>query len=241
MSRRNSTARALASLEVICRQQPIGVSELARVLEEDKSAVQRALTTLAQEGWIQPTTTKPTRWELSARIYTLASMGRGPQDLRVRARPVMAKLRDLTGETIILNVAIGQVFMVTEVVESHQMVRSAPSIGMAIPTEDSATGRATLAFMPPDQQVEFLGNAPDAAMLADFELVKRVGYFVSPERWRWASENIAAPVFGQEGKVLGALVLSAPAGRLSPSECDKLGVKVADAARKLSLIEQEGA
>ena len=53
VKRSQSAARVLAVLECIARHQPIGVSELARLLQADKSAVQRAVMTLADDGWIR--------------------------------------------------------------------------------------------------------------------------------------------------------------------------------------------
>ena len=48
-----SLQRALSVIEAIAANQPIGVAALARLLGEDKSAVQRDLMTLADAGWIR--------------------------------------------------------------------------------------------------------------------------------------------------------------------------------------------
>ena len=234
MAKRNTVSRALAVIEEIARRQPIGVSELSRVLDEDKSAVQRALSTLAEEGWIQAQPQKPTRWELSNRIFMVGALAHNPNDLRIRARPVMAELREKTNETVILNVVSGRILMVSEVLESAQLLRVSAGVGMAIPPRDSATGRAMLARMTPEERMDFLESPPDEAMLEDFEQVLQHGYFSSRESWGWASTNIAAPIFDSHGKPHAALVISAPADRLSPSDCKKFGKLVATAAEKLS-------
>ena len=65
VKRSRSGSRVLAVLEAIARHQPVGVSTLARELATDKSAVQRAIMTLADSGWIHPAARSPTRWQLT--------------------------------------------------------------------------------------------------------------------------------------------------------------------------------
>jgi IclR family acetate operon transcriptional repressor len=144
IKRSRSGSRILAVLETIARHQPVGVSELARVLAQDKSAVQRAIMTLADEGWVQASPGKPTRWELSGHIYAVANMGYGNNDLRRRARRALEQLRDDCGETVLLNVPDVRRFVVVDVVESRQNVRAAPQIGTLVPVRGSATARAML-------------------------------------------------------------------------------------------------
>ena len=47
-----SLARALGAIDAIAEHQPVGLSALARALDEDKSALQRVLVTLHAAGWI---------------------------------------------------------------------------------------------------------------------------------------------------------------------------------------------
>src|SRR5687768_1570267 len=94
----------LAVLEEIARHQPIGVSDLARLLEADKSAVQRDIMTLADAGWIGSAPATPSKWQLTAHILAVAHMGNMSSDLRQRARSALEALRDTSGETVLLTV-----------------------------------------------------------------------------------------------------------------------------------------
>src|SRR5437016_10707192 len=67
-----SATRVLATFEALADHQPVGVGALARVLDDDKSAVQRALMTLAEAGWIRRTPADRTRWEVTTRVLALA-------------------------------------------------------------------------------------------------------------------------------------------------------------------------
>src|SRR5262245_53318949 len=113
-----TATRVLLALEHIARHQPIGVRELSRLMDEDKSAVQRAIVTLADGGWIQAAPGPMTRWELTGHIHAIAQMGHGSNDLRRRARAALEDLRDQCGETVLLNVPDKDRFVVIDVVES---------------------------------------------------------------------------------------------------------------------------
>src|SRR5579859_894639 len=102
VKRSQSATRVLAVLEMIARHQPIGVSELARLLEADKSAVQRGVMTLADEGWVHALPDAPTRWQLTGHIHVVAHLAHSRSDLRQRARGVLEALRNETGESIAL-------------------------------------------------------------------------------------------------------------------------------------------
>lgn len=235
VKRSKSGTRILGVLEQIAQHQPIGVSELARLMDADKSAVQRAIMTLADEGWIHPAPGSQRRWELTGHIHLVARMAQGSSSLRQRALAALAALRDASGETAALTVPdIGR-FVVVEVVESRQLLRTAPHVGMVVITGDSATGRAVLPYLPAERQAELLGAAPDAALLAGFDATLRQGYAVSEDDHGGGSVNIAAPVFEVDGWPVAAVLLSAPRDRLKPDGYDRAGALVLQAARELSL------
>ena len=234
VKRSKSASRVLAVLEAIARAQPIGVSDLARVLDADKSAVQRAIMTLADAGWIHSAQGLPKRWQLTGHIHAVAHMAHSSNDLRQRAYAVLEKLRDESGESVFLTTPdIGR-FVVVDVLESRQMVRTSPHIGMIVMGGDSATGRVLLPHMSLERQQEFLGAAPSPALMRDFATAQAQGYFVSEDDNVGGSINIAAPLFEADGRPLGALVLSAPKQRLTTEHYVRLGEMVARAARSLS-------
>jgi IclR family transcriptional regulator, acetate operon repressor len=234
VKRSQSASRVLAVLERIARDQPIGVSELARQLDVDKSAVQRAIMTLADDGWIRATPGSPTRWQPTAHILAVAHMALGSNDLRHRARSALEALRDKSGESVLLTVPdIGR-FVVIDVVESRQLLRTVPSIGMAVPVRGSATSRAILPHMSLEQQIGLLGGEPSAALLQDFAETLARGYSVSRGDVIEGSTNIAASILEVDGRPIGAVVVSAPSDRLTVADQPRIGAIVAETARSLS-------
>jgi DNA-binding IclR family transcriptional regulator len=234
VKRSQSASRVLAVLERIARHQPIGVSELARRLDADKSAVQRAIMTLADNGWICAAPGTPTRWQLTAHIFAIAHIGHGSNDLRRRARNVLEALRDASQETVLLTVPDIRRFVVIDALESLQLLRMVPRIGLSVPVRGSATGRAVLAYMTPEAQIEMLGAAPDADLRREFEAARRRGYAVSDGDVVAGSTAIAAPIFEADGQPVAAVVVSAPSERVTAKRHGRIGAMVLQAARDLS-------
>jgi IclR family transcriptional regulator, acetate operon repressor len=228
-----SAARVLATFEALADHQPVGVGALARVLDDDKSAVQRALMTLAEAGWIQRTPRDPGRWEVTARVLALAHAAHRHTDLRERARPTLQALRDETAETAILNVPTGGRIVTVDVVESTQLVRAAPYVGLVVPSDTSAAGQAILAHLPADELVPYLGGPPTAALLGRLAEVRERGWSINDQDVTRDARGVGAPVLDSRGRPLAAITISAPADRLPPSAMPALGARVAAAARAL--------
>src|SRR5258705_12836252 len=95
----------LRVLEEVASRQPIGVGELARVLDMPKSSVQRALVTLHTAGWIRPAAGEVTRWVITTRALAVGGRARGDPGLGGAALPIMGDPRPDTEETIHLPVA----------------------------------------------------------------------------------------------------------------------------------------
>jgi DNA-binding IclR family transcriptional regulator len=229
-----SAARVLAVLEAIARHQPVGVSAVARHLKEDKSAVQRALLTLAQSGWIGVVPGSAAQWELTAHIFSIAHMSYSRSEWRHRARMALEALREESGESAILVIPDARHFVVVDVVESRQTLRTTTTIGTIVPVRESASGRAMLAFMSKERQIDMLGTAPPRVLVEQLRAVRKCGYAVSIGVVFAGAANIAAPIFEANGSPVGAVAITGPAGRLSEKQCAKIGKLLVKSALALS-------
>jgi DNA-binding IclR family transcriptional regulator len=229
-----SGARILQALEKIARHQPLGVSELARLLDDNIAAAQRAIATLAGEGWIRTAPGRPTRWELTAHIHAVAQHAYGSHDLRRRARGALEELWRETGETVLLNVPDGDKFVVIDVFESPHYLRTAPPIGLIITSPASATARAMLPYMIAEEQAAILGARANESVLGDFALTHAQGYAISFGDVVAGATNIAAPIFERDGRPIGAVLVSAPTERTTDADIERLGAMASATARRLS-------
>jgi IclR family acetate operon transcriptional repressor len=228
--------RALSTLDLIASQQPIGVSALAKLLNEDRSAVQRAVMSLADAGWIRPAPEPPTRWELSAHLFTIAHLPHSSASLRDRARPILEQLRDTTGETVFLAVPEVTRFVVIEVAESSHVLRMVSRVGQVILPRESATGRAMLPYFDRRRQTAMLGRAPDDSDLAEFSATRARGYGLSDGDVMPGATNLAAPIFDKLPEPVAALVVSGPSNRLTCERHAEIGALVLQGAQALSRV-----
>jgi IclR family transcriptional regulator, acetate operon repressor len=135
----------LRVLEEVAARQPIGVGELARVLDLPKSSVQRALVTLNTAGWIRQASGEVTRWVMTTKALAVGGRASGDLGLRDAAVPIMEDLRRRTEETIHLTVPQERSVVLIERLETSKPVRISMSLGHALPLHASANGKAVLA------------------------------------------------------------------------------------------------
>ncbi len=226
-----SSGRALGVLEEIARHQPVGVSALARLRGDDKTAIQRALLTLAEHGWIRPEPgRKQVKWELTPHIHAVARIGHETSSLTKRARPALKRLRDEFDETMLLTVPSAAELVLVDVVESNQMLKYVPWVGLVVPL-DSAAGDAMLSQMTAKRRQAMLGEAPGGGVLERLEQTRRQGYAVH----RFDDHaSVAAAVLEASGEPGAAIVLSGPLERVKPERYPIIGARIAEVAAQLS-------
>jgi DNA-binding IclR family transcriptional regulator len=229
----STAARVLTVFEAVAAHQPVGVAELSRILEIDKSAVQRALVTLSEQGWIQADGDHLTRWETTPRILNIAHSSRAKSDLRQTIQLALEQLVMQTGETAIFNEPVGPQLVVSQVAECGQELRMVPRIGTVVPARDSATGRILLPYLSQARQTELLGEPADAELLALLEACRARGYAASSEV-NAPSMTIAAPVFEVDGRPIGVVAISGPTERMPPDSHPRLAELVCRTANLLS-------
>ncbi|MFT3964778.1 MAG: IclR family transcriptional regulator [Sphingobium sp.] len=228
-----SGTRLLRVLEGIARQQAIGVRSLARHLDDDKSAVQRAINILATEGWIGRD--RDGKWQITPRILAIADAAFGGYALKHRARPTLETLRDVCGETVTIVLREEQRFVIADVMEGPAILRVVPPVGAPADLERSASGRAMIACLPACEQTQWLGRAPDAELLDHYAEARTRGYAISDRETDPGAVAVGAAIFDADGRPCGAVSVIAPHDRLSLDRRETIGQLVVRAARDLSL------
>jgi IclR family acetate operon transcriptional repressor len=229
-----SAARVLGAFETLIRNQPIGLGALARQLGEPKSAVQRALATLAATGWITPAADEGSGWQASSRILVLAHIAQHGADIVEQARPVLERLQDETDETIILNVPDGDRVVVLDMAISRQLLRTSPQVGLLVPVPTSAAGRAILCHLPPDEAAAFLDGAPPADLAATLAADRARGWSINAGEVAAGASAVGAAVLAAGGRPTASITISVPTARMPAERYEQLGQLVAQAAAGLS-------
>ncbi|TFV61946.1 IclR family transcriptional regulator [Geodermatophilus sp. DF01-2] len=240
-----SVSVALAVLEAVAEQQPVGVSELSRAMQLPKSTTQRMLLTLGQLGWIRAGAEEPTRWSLTSKALSIGSRHRGDEEIRRVALPAMHTLSAATGETVHLSVPEERRVVLIEKIEGVHPVRTHTTIGNGAPLHTTASGKAILAAMPEAQARALLVAVPlealtehtqtdVAALQEELVRVRRDGYAVTVGTRHPEIAAVGAAVLGTSGLPVASLSLSLPAHRFPQPLWSEFGEQVARAATECS-------
>jgi IclR family acetate operon transcriptional repressor len=234
----------LRVLEEVASRQPIGVGELARVLDMPKSSVQRALVTLHTAGWIRPAAGEVTRWVITTRALAVGGRASGDLDLRGAALPIMEDLRRHTEETIHLTVPEDGKMVLIERLETDKPVRTSMALGHALPLHASANGKAVLANSSPEVIRPLLADElprytdttitdPDE-LRAELAAIRERGFAVNHGEWRSDVGSVAAAVMGGHETPIASLSVNIPISRLTQESEADFGAAVSEAASSLS-------
>lgn len=241
--RMKSVLRTLEVLELVSREQPVSVGELAHQLELPKSTMQRTLVTLHEAGWLRQAPGPVTRWEVSPKILTIRPPVLRDGALISAARGPMESLRDEVDETVFLCIPsdLDGVILIDRV-ESSQPLRSVAPIGERSPYWSTATGKAILAFLPDAARAAALAAdddfdwSPENVQDLEQELasVRRKGYTTNIGARRRGVSAIGAPVIDRDGAPLASLCISMPSTRFDRRRVKEWGTLVMDAADQIA-------
>jgi DNA-binding IclR family transcriptional regulator len=238
-----SVVSAFRVLEAVAEEQPVGLSELARIVGLPKSTVQRVLLTLQEVGWLRPTDTTPTRWQLTYRVVAVVGHAGGGESLRDIALPVMNELQLATTETIHLAAPDGDSLVLVERLDTSHRLRAFLPLGERIALHASATGLAYLSACAQSYLDDYLSGPLSAQTPDTITVPDRIRAVVNEVRERGYSKNVGglslgisslgAPIVGPSGAV-AALSVSGPSSRITEDRFEELGTQVRDAAGRIS-------
>ena len=199
------------------------VSELSETTGSTGSAVHRILTALKRKDLVAQDDDSQ-RYSLAWSVLSLSRSLSARADVRTLAHPRMVKLRDLSHETLTLNVRSGLSRVCIEQVESPHEVRWVAEIGRIVPLHSGVTGKVLLAFATPKETAAYLRSlstrrqddesAPDSATLAaELNEIRQRGYALAVKDRVRGISAISAPIHEPGGMVSAALTLAGPSER----------------------------
>jgi IclR family acetate operon transcriptional repressor len=220
-----------------------GVSEIARELGLSKAVVHRILQSLVAKSLMQVDAVNR-EYRLGPGSLTLGARAARDLDLARAAQPILSRLRDITDETATFTELTFPTRVYRQQIESTQEIKMTVEIGRPYPLYAGASGRAILAFMTPEavDRVIAMDLSPltEVTITAASELrrdlaeVRQSGHAISRgERHRGAA-SVAAPVFGADGSVRGAISVCGPLSRFESSVFYRYAPLVMTAATELS-------
>ena len=237
-----SVHRAAALLDAIAGSaEPRTAPELADLCRLNRSTAWRILATLEEEGLVDrdPATNRYSIGPAAARLAAAAT-----DSLPRAARPHLEELSRRTEETVSLAVPRRlQLVYVDQVQAPHVM--AADWLGRAVPLHATSTGKALLAFLPPEElDTTVTRSLPQftdrtitdpAELRAELDRTRRRGYAVSRGELETALWGASAPVKDSHGRAVAVISVWGAEGRLrAKGRLDELGRAAAATASALS-------
>jgi IclR family transcriptional regulator, acetate operon repressor len=172
------------------------------------------------------------------------------ESLVATAQPTLDRIANATGETVNLAVARGDTVVQVAQVDSTYMLGAMNWVGIDVPPHTSSLGKVMHAFgaltVPKGDLARITpATITDPEAYADeLEGVRSTGFAITRGELEPGLDGVAAPVRGEDGRVVAALGVSGPAFRLEDShksigdllvaESERLSGLLARRARKVS-------
>ena len=219
----NPLFKVFSVIETIIAGQDKGVtySEIVAALNLPKSSVHRILKDLIELGYLSfnPETKK---YFGSLRLAALGAEVMSNFQLRDHVRPHLLELHRETDHTTNLGVLDGIMGVFVDKIESKDFgIKLFSEIGKTFPLHCTGLGKTLLAFSSNDTVVKFLESPIEALTdktITDPEVFKRElalirdrGYAIDNEEITRGIMCVAAPVFGFNEEMVGAISLTFPA------------------------------
>ena len=205
--------KGLDILEVLADEPDgLGLTELARTLQRNRSEIFRMVDCLKRRGYIRvhPSTEKMT---LSLRLFELAHKTPVTRRLLAESLPVMKQLARKVGQSCHLAVCSGAEMLVVAMANSDRSMEFAVREGTKVGLLTSSSGRIYLAFQPEEERVRLLKqlSGPAAARaraaVVDWPGLCSAGFESVPSDFIRGVINMSCPVRDIRGHAVASLTV----------------------------------
>ena len=198
----------------------------------------RILSALQSDGYV--TRDENRNYSIGWKLYRLGQLFNQRDFIKNTARPIMNRLRDETGESVSLYLRHGIRRVCVEQAESRHEIKRISRPGVPYPLWGGATAKIFLGHMSAEDVAAVFDEAPENRkavwddFLAEVAHAKRNGYSMSRGEREEGAASVAAPVFGFNGELTGAISVSGPCFRLTPEKQREIVPFVVAACREIS-------
>ena len=208
-----SVERAFAVLDyMVCHSRPVRASELSSALNVDRAIVYRIMRTLVREGFVEKTSSGG--YAIGARALIFGNAYRDRAYTRTVALPYMADFaRTLAGKKQMVSMAVvvgAETLLIDQVWLPETSLDFVFEPGSRLPVDQTAAGRALLAYMPPDEAIESVGEQRWKELESRLETIRAQGGLeiqVGAGNLR-GQTAIACAILPRSGRPRTAIVLS---------------------------------
>lgn len=236
--------KALQLLSVIGRATtPVLLSDLVQRAKLSKTVCFRLLTTLEGEGMIVHDDAGG--YVLGPKLIELAGRSLSRNALRSQAGPILDQVVRATGDTVLLFIAANNFAICIERRDGDAPVRPAGvDIGGRLHIHTGGAPFALLSFMPADEQEKLIHSSlprvRPKTVVDPIEIrqrileVRRTGISIGDEDAIDHVIAVGAPIFGHEGRVVGALSIGGIKQRFTPAYVRNVTKIIRDSVKQIT-------
>jgi DNA-binding IclR family transcriptional regulator len=193
----------------------LGISELALRAGLPKSTVSRLVGTLVRQRYLER---EGKVIHLGLRLFELGQLAEQPRELRTAALPVMADLRNQTGQNVHLAIRDGREMICIAVMHGRSAAGSRVRTGVRLPAHATALGKAVLAHSLPAEIDDVLSGGlaectpqtitDPSALRRQLARIRRGELATEVQEFATDVSCTAAAVFAPGGRLAGAISVS---------------------------------
>ena len=240
-----SLDRGLLILEAVAKSsEPVSLTQLAELLDIDRSSVFRLANTLKRRGFLAyPSRRKD--YMLGPSIPRLSRHYDWDKTLAGVSREHLNRLANTVRETAHLAVREGQRALFIDHASINQVISVSGQTGELVPLYCTAHGKALLSDLTLHDLENLFGNEPlprytprtivavsDLAALCS--QIKEQGFATDDAEFQEGMRCVAAPIRDEEGVVVGCIGISAPLARFPKERYPLVAKQVCDIAGQIS-------
>ena len=235
-----SLARGLQIIDILINSsEAIGITDLAGMLDVDKSTASRLIGTLQNYGFVRQDT-HSRGYIAGKRLHSIGWQITNRYTLSASAKQHLDYLAEKTGECAHIGVySSGKALITDDVQPETSLLRVVGNTGRHIYLHNTAVGKGLIAFGDFPLPNELLQVTPKTittqeALEQELALVRQKGFAVDDEENEFGVCCIASPVFDVAGVTTAAIGISGPTVRVYGEHINSLGQIVKETAHRLS-------
>ncbi|HXW76442.1 MAG TPA: IclR family transcriptional regulator [Candidatus Eremiobacteraceae bacterium] len=222
----------------------VGLVEISQAVGLPLATVHRLLGTLIARGYVKQNHHNR-KYSLGFRALQMGNDMRQRFSLRLEARPFLQRLVQRVGESANLAVLDDGEVVYIDQAQSSRILRMFTQVGNRLPAHSTGSGKAMLAFSPPEIVNGILRRLgmpartahtitdPDR-FRAELTHIRDVGYALDDEEHEEGVRCLAVPVRDGSGQVVASLSVSGPVTRLNDQQIGDVVPELIDSGVKLS-------
>jgi IclR family transcriptional regulator, KDG regulon repressor len=221
------------------------IAEIASGLEMNKTTVYRLLSALEKFDLVQRDPENE-RYRLGLKLYELGTKAVRARTLQSEARRYLREMARISNEAVSLAVpSAGGIVCVERFDSPRTMITVRTPVGALFPAHCSAAGKAILAYLS-EQDVDAIVSKKGLTrytvhthtqmdeLKSDLRRIRQRGYALDEQELERGLNAVAAPVFLQNARVVGAVGIAGPTQRFEGKDLAEKIELVKSAARKIT-------